>query len=405
MPGRVHLGDDGDEALRGVGGDRPKVPGAVEDAAGLRPRGRPRRGEPPALIVGQVQVQHVELVEREEVDHAPDLIEGEERAGEVERQAAPGVPGRVEDARARHKDLPRAGGRYRGHELDERGQAARDTGRFRGAHDDLIGVDRKGVPFVGRAITGGRDTQRRRERTEFVPVGKLDPDRRFIRYRVAGHRREAQPRAPHNLRAESPDDRLNIGSGARDPRARPQREPASAALEPGRGRYDWVVHRATPFPLRARPGAEPRDRVSLTPSPASRLAVSGGGGGRPREDGVRARRRRSARRARGRHAPALAEAASGPTWSSGPRSARSTARSWRPTRRVRRDRLANCGEGDAIGRRSARPVGRAVRLARSGTHLHSIEPLRHMLAGMLPGRGLRRPGAAVPLRRGQHRAR
>src|SRR6266849_8508811 len=28
--------------------------------------------------------------------------------------------------------------------------------------------------------------------------------------------------------------------------------------------------------------------------------------------------------------------------------------------------------------------GRAVRLARSGTHLHSIEPLRHMLEAMLP---------------------
>src|SRR4029077_1955271 len=258
------LGDDGDEALRGVGGDRPQVPGAVEDAAGLRPPGRPRRGESPALVVGQVQVQHVQLVEREEVDHAPDLVEGEERAGEVERQAAPGVPGRVEDARARHKDLPRAGSRYRGYELDERGQAARDTGRFRGAHDYPVGGDREGVPFVGRAVTGGRDTQRRRERSKFVPVGQLDPDRRFIRYRVAGHRREAQPRAPGQLRAESPDDRLNIGGGARDPRAWPQREPAPAALEPGRGRYDWVVHLATPVTAPRSAGSGAQDRVSLT---------------------------------------------------------------------------------------------------------------------------------------------
>ena len=45
-----------------------------------------------------------------------------------------------------------------------------------------------------------------------------------------------------------------------------------------------------------------------------------------------------------------------------------------------------------------------IRLARSGTHLHSIEPLRHMLAEVLPGQDSPTE-AAVRLRRGQHRAR
>ena len=43
----------------------------------------------------------------------------------------------------------------RGQQLDERGEAARDTGRFRGPHDDPIGIDRERVPFVGREVTGG----------------------------------------------------------------------------------------------------------------------------------------------------------------------------------------------------------------------------------------------------------
>ncbi len=48
-------------------------------------------------------------------------------------------------------------------------------------------------------------------------------------------------------------------------------------------------------------------------------------------------------------------------------------------------RLAELWHGDAIRNAFSEKLwGRAVRLARSGTHLHSIEPLRHMLDAMLP---------------------
>jgi NTE family protein len=49
-------------------------------------------------------------------------------------------------------------------------------------------------------------------------------------------------------------------------------------------------------------------------------------------------------------------------------------------------RLARVWDGDALRRAfSERLWGRAVRLARSGTHLHSIEPLRQVLEDVLPG--------------------
>ena len=49
-------------------------------------------------------------------------------------------------------------------------------------------------------------------------------------------------------------------------------------------------------------------------------------------------------------------------------------------------RLGQLWQGEALrGAFSETVWGRAVRLARSGTHLHSIEPLRRLLDGMLPG--------------------
>jgi len=48
-------------------------------------------------------------------------------------------------------------------------------------------------------------------------------------------------------------------------------------------------------------------------------------------------------------------------------------------------RLAQLWQGDALRQAFSETLwGRAIRLARSGTHLHAIEPLRHMLADMLP---------------------
>src|ERR1700743_949577 len=42
-------------------------------------------------------------------------------------------------------------------------------------------------------------------------------------------------------------------------------------------------------------------------------------------------------------------------------------------------------------------LGRAVRLVRSGTHLHAIEPLEKMLAEQLPAGDVTHPEVALPL--------
>ncbi len=50
------------------------------------------------------------------------------------------------------------------------------------------------------------------------------------------------------------------------------------------------------------------------------------------------------------------------------------------------ERLGGLWQGDALGLAFSENLwGRAIRLARSGTHLHSIEPLRRMLTSALPG--------------------
>src|SRR5437764_10514212 len=52
------------------------------------------------------------------------------------------------------------------------------------------------------------------------------------------------------------------------------------------------------------------------------------------------------------------------------------------------DRLARMWQGDNLRVAFSETLwGRAVRLIRSGTHLHSLEPLRRMLADALPGSG------------------
>lgn len=51
------------------------------------------------------------------------------------------------------------------------------------------------------------------------------------------------------------------------------------------------------------------------------------------------------------------------------------------------ERLGQLWQGDALRQAFSETLwGRVARLVRSGTHLHSIEPLRHMLDEMLPGR-------------------
>lgn len=101
--------------------ERVKILGAVEGILERSPAARPPHGQAPALIVGWVQMQNVELVRREEIDDPPSLFQREQRAHEIERQTAPRVPRRFEDlpGTAPRSRQHRKG---RGEELGERGQ-------------------------------------------------------------------------------------------------------------------------------------------------------------------------------------------------------------------------------------------------------------------------------------------
>ncbi|GAA3305744.1 hypothetical protein GCM10020219_000860 [Nonomuraea dietziae] len=62
--------------------------------------GLPEISSRQGLAVGEVQVQHVELVQRQQVDDLLDLVDGEEPAHHVQGQPAPAQGGPVEDAHA-----------------------------------------------------------------------------------------------------------------------------------------------------------------------------------------------------------------------------------------------------------------------------------------------------------------
>ena len=115
VAGHLDLGHDGDLPRSGVGHEVAELVLRVEAAVGgaivaLRVARVPDEGlaapgpdagqlrvpldlHPPALIVGQVQVQAVELVQRQQVDQRADLRAGEEVPGGVEHHPTPGKPG------------------------------------------------------------------------------------------------------------------------------------------------------------------------------------------------------------------------------------------------------------------------------------------------------------------------
>ena len=129
MAGNVDLGDDRDAERRGAGDEGPHVPGRIdpavagEAAAEERRDGEavaaPRRDrrelgiagdvEPPALVVAEVEVEHVQLVPGEAVDEPRDLVRRIELPGDVEMRATEGEARRiVDEAELREDERPRA---------------------------------------------------------------------------------------------------------------------------------------------------------------------------------------------------------------------------------------------------------------------------------------------------------
>ena len=170
VAGNLDLGNDPDHAARCVGGDLgqvgERVVAAVRGAVagfrryvggadlGLRPvRADPVQAriaaalDPPALVIGQVQVQPVQLVRGQHVDEAEDRALGEEVPGHVQVTAAPSERGRVLDLRA-----GQGPGRAR-----DRGGAESIVGQQ--LADGLRGVERPGRVGCGDLHPVGADEQ------------------------------------------------------------------------------------------------------------------------------------------------------------------------------------------------------------------------------------------------------
>ena len=90
--------------------------------------------DPPALVVGQVQVQVVHLEGRELIEVALDVIDPEEVPGDVKHHAAVGVPRIVQDVDGRHR--PHRSGRAE--QLPQRLGAPEQPGRRICADPDAL---------------------------------------------------------------------------------------------------------------------------------------------------------------------------------------------------------------------------------------------------------------------------
>jgi len=171
VAGHLDLRHDRDEAGGGVGDDLADVVLGVKAAVGRRFTGllglagvpvlvfavdapSPDFGEarvfldldPPALVVGQVPMEGIELVHGEDVDPALDELLRKEVTRTVEHAAAPGEPGPVFDrgagdterARPQHRRGPLRGRRE---ELAQGLDAIEEPGRSRGADLDAVRPD------------------------------------------------------------------------------------------------------------------------------------------------------------------------------------------------------------------------------------------------------------------------
>ena len=174
----VDLGNNLDEPVGGVGDDAGVVLGGVVaagagvDVARSADLGEPRppgHGQTPALVVGEVEVEDVDLVQRDQVDVVEHVVDGEEVAGDVEHRPPVLEARPIADVGAGH--LPRAGLHVRllgsgGKHLAQRGEGAEDPGRRGRANSHSARLDAQGVPLG--AVIGGR-----RHADDDVSVGGL----------------------------------------------------------------------------------------------------------------------------------------------------------------------------------------------------------------------------------------
>ena len=136
------VADDLGEIVHGVGAARVVTEGALPSDLG-----QPRKGrdlETPALVIGEVEVEHIALVEGEDVEDPLHLGQVVERPGDVEAEAPPAIPRRVRDREGANDIWLRTG------QLATRGERPRDADRGRGLDHDALFSQSKRVALVAR---------------------------------------------------------------------------------------------------------------------------------------------------------------------------------------------------------------------------------------------------------------
>ncbi len=158
MAGQVDLGNDRDAAVGGVAHQRAQFGLGVE-AADARRRRRPTRAGPlspradlgqlgkaldleaPALVVGEVQVERVELHRRHLVDDPVERGQRLEVPRGIDHQPTPGKARRIANVEQRHRD--RTATRAVGAEqLRQRHRAIDQAGMRRRGDADAVRIDR-----------------------------------------------------------------------------------------------------------------------------------------------------------------------------------------------------------------------------------------------------------------------
>ncbi|MNU93097.1 hypothetical protein D3C71_830290 [compost metagenome] len=172
MAGNIHFRHHGDVACGGVGDHVADLLLRIETAVQMRravrvdarfASGRTTTADfgqlrvaldfhAPALVIGEMPMEGVELVRCHGVEQRLDLLDALEVAGRVEHEAAPGKARRVLDAHRREAD--RVGG-IAGQQLPQRHRAVEQAAVIAGFDHDAVAVHPQRIGFGGRAFARG----------------------------------------------------------------------------------------------------------------------------------------------------------------------------------------------------------------------------------------------------------
>jgi len=303
MSGHIDLGHDGNVALGGVRHDAAHLLLRVEAAVEPRPAGggievalrRPARRhapgadtresrvapdlEPPALIIGHMPAEHVELVQRHPVEVAQDEADRLKVARRVEHQAAPAEARRVAHEHRRKGEHSVVQAR-RAALLPERHGTVEEAARSARRHHYPLGRHLEAVTLRRRArrcrIELEGDRARRDPRRAALAHRECDPVARAqVRGEIGGDARRLRAMGNQDQRAapkhEDPRTRNDFGGSRNDVRQHVRRRPAGTG-EHCRGPHRQRKPRSHHFPVFRRCASCARSRslsagVSFPSSP------------------------------------------------------------------------------------------------------------------------------------------